>query len=854
MLQKYFLFCLFLTSGFASFAQGFGTLKGTVKDSTGKTYDYVSVVLYEDQQYSTQTDSNGFFQLKVPANKQFTLVISSLNIVTLKKKFSIEPGQTITANVVVNSKQHIIKDVHITGNRKTMPETSTMIVRAQTQLAATNESFEASLAFQSLGVSKTNELSSNYSVRGGNFDENLVYVNDFEIYRPYLVRSAEQEGLSFVNPDMVGNVKFSSGGFQSKYGDKMSSVMDVTYRKPDSLTGSFYASLLGFGAHLEGTDKKNRFAYSIGVRQRSSQYVLSSLDTKGEYSPNFFDVQALFTYRLTEKLGLEALVNYSRNQYTFIPVDRTTTFGVLTDVKQLQVYYNGQEADLYQASTDGIALVYEPTSDLHIKFLGSYVLDREKEAFDITGQYYLSEVQSNLGASNFGQALYALGSGGIQNWGRDNLSMNVYTAAVRGSWFKGSHNLQWGADYKREMVSDYISQWNFLDSAGYSVPYTQTINYNDPVNPFTRDSLNLNSVLKANNALNGDRVSLYLQDTWQFGKPDLDSVKHDKFTLNYGFRMQYYDVNKEAPIPTPRVQFTWKPHGKSDIVITAATGLYYQPPTFREMLNSFTGVLNTSMKAQKSFHAVLGLDYAFKAWGRPFDFTTEIYYKNMWDLDPYQYSDDLIQYLGNNSAVGYAYGIDARLHGELAKGLESYLTMSVMQTQQKINGASYEEYFDSTHTQIAYTPDNIPYIKDSTKVHPGYFPRPTDQRVNFNLYFQDYIPKFPFIKIHINLVFATGLPFGPPGDNFYNNTLRMPPYRRVDIGFSGQLWNPIWAKRPNKFNQGLKNVWLSVEVFNIFGIDNTVSYLWISDYSGSQYAVPNYLSNRRVNVKLAVNF
>ena len=226
----------------------------------------------------------------------------------------------------------------------------------------------------------------------------------------------------------------------------------------------------------------------------------------------------------------------------------------------------------------------------------------------------------------------------------------------------------------------------------------------------------------------------------------------------------------------------------------------------------------------------------------------------MWNLDPYQYSDDLIQYLGNNSAVGYAYGVDARLHGELAKGLESYLTMSVMQTQQKINGASYEEYFDSTHTQIAYTPDNIPYIKDSTKVHPGYFPRPTDQRVNFNLYFQDYIPKFPFIKIHINLVFATGLPFGPPGDNFYNNTLRMPPYRRVDIGFSGQLWNPIWAKRPNKFNQGLKNVWLSLEVFNIFGIDNTVSYLWISDYSGSQYAVPNYLSNRRVNVKVAFNF
>ena len=378
----------------------------------------------------------------------------------------------------------------------------------------------------------------------------------------------------------------------------------------------------------------------------------------------------------------------------------------------------------------------------------------------------------------------------------------------------------------------------------------QNVNYNDPVNPFTRDTLNLQSVLKAKNVLNGDRISLYLQDTWQFGKSD--SV--NRFTFNYGFRMQYYDINKEIPVPTPRVQFTWKPKGKKDVIVTAAAGTYYQPPTFREMLNSFNGVVNTSMKAQKSFHAVIGVDYAFKAWNRPFDFTTEAYYKYMWALDPYQYSDDLIQYNGDNSAVGYAYGIDARLHGELAKGLESYLTMSVMQTQQKINGAYYEQYFDSAHHQIAYSADNLPLIRDSTRVHPGYFPRPTDQRVSFNLYFQDYIPKFPFIKIHINLVFATGLPFGPPGNNFYNNTLRMPAYRRVDIGFSGQLWNPKWAKRPNKFNQGLKNVWLSAEVFNIFGINNTVSYLWISDYSGSQFAVPNYLSNRKINVKVAFNF
>ena len=853
MLQKYFLSCLFLFTGIAAFAQSFGTVNGTVKDSTGKKYDQIVIVVDEDQKHSTLTDSNGYFSLKVPANEKLTLVISSINTFTTKRTINVTTGQTQTLNVVVTPKQTTLGTAVINAKHNTA-EVSTIEVKGQDHLASPNESFEANLQFQSLGVAKTNELSSNYSVRGGNFDENLVYVNDFEIYRPYLVRSAEQEGLSFVNPDMVGNVKFSSGGFQSRYGDKMSSVMDVTYRRPDSLSGSFYASLLGFGAHIEGTDKKNRFAYSVGFRQRSSQYVLSSLDTKGQYSPSFIDVQALFTYRISEKLGIEALINYARNKYTFIPVDRTTTFGVLTDVKQLQVYYNGQEADLYQSSTDGLALVYEPTRDLHIKFLGSYVLDREKEAFDITGQYYLSEVQSNLGASNFGQALYALGSGGIQNWGRDNLALNVYTVATRGSWFKGQHNLQWGADYKREVVTDQISEWNLLDSAGYSVPYVQNVNFNnitDTTGPYTRPTLNLNSVLKSTNNLNGNRYSFYIQDTWQFGK---SGPNEHKFTLNYGFRMQYYSVNKEIPVPTPRVQFTWKPKGKKDIVVTAAVGTYYQPPTFREMLNSFTGVVNTSMKAQKSLHAVLGFDYAFKAWGRNFDFTTEAYYKNMWDLDPYQYSNDLIQYQGNNSAMGYAFGVDARLHGELAKGLESFLTMSVMKTAQKINGASYEAYYDSSHTQIAYNQDNIPLIRDSTRIHPGYFPRPTDQRVSFNMYFQDYIPKFPFIKIHINLVFATGLPFGPPTNTFYENTLRMPPYRRVDIGFSGQLWTPKWAKKPNKFNQGLKSVWLSMEVFNIFGIDNTVSYLWISDYSGSQYAVPNYLSNRRVNVKVAFKF
>ena len=710
-----------------------------------------------------------------------------------------------------------------------------------------NESFESTLAAQTLGVSKTNELSSQYSVRGGSFDENLVYVNDFEIYRPFLLRSAEQEGLSFVNPDMVDNVKFSSGGFQAKYGDKLSSVMDVTYRKPDSLHGNFYASLLGFGGHIEGSDKKKRLAYSLGVRQRLSQYVLQSLDTKGEYSPNYLDIQGFFTYDFNEKLQLQALVNYSRNQFNFIPVDRNTNFGLLTDVINLQVYYDGQELDQYQASTDGLSLVYKPNKDLILKFLGSYTLDREQENYDIIAQYYLSQVNSDLGSSTFGQTLYSLGTGGIENWSRDNLGIDVYYAGTRGSWFKKHHNVQWGLDYKHEVVHDNISEWTMLDSAGYSVPYNYNIQLDANGNMIIdKNGINLYSVLKSNFNLNSNRVAGFIQDTWRFGDKN-------KFTFNYGVRFEYWDVNKE-PIATPRAQFSYKPKGKRDLVFTASTGLYYQPPFYREMRNDFTGVVNTSLLAQKSYHAVIGLNYSFKAWNRPFNFTTEAYYKLMWNLDPYQYNDVLIQYLGNNNGKGYAYGLDMRLNGELAKGLQSWVSMSVMQAEQSIAGLTYTAYYDSSHNQIPYSPDNLPLIKDSATVKTGKFPLPTDQRVNFNLYFQDMIPQFPFIQLHINLVFATGLPFGPPGDNFYENTLRMDAYKRVDMGFSGQLWAPRWAKRKNKFNQGLKGVWLALDVFNIFGITNIASYLWVRDAQGDQYAVPNYLTSRRVNAKLIVNF
>ena len=359
-------------------------------------------------------------------------------------------------------------------------------------------------------------------------------------------------------------------------------------------------------------------------------------------------------------------------------------------------------------------------------------------------------------------------------------------------------------------------------------------------------AVNLSSVLQSTFGLKSDRVTGFIQDSYRFGGDT-------KVTVNYGARFEYWDVNKE-PVATPRAQLTIKPKGQKDLVITAATGLYYQPPFYREMRNDFTGVVNTSMLAQKSYHATAGINYSFVGWHRNFNFTAEVYYKYLWDLDPYQYNDVNIQYLGNNSGKGYTYGLDMRLNGELAKGAQSWISMSVMQAEERIPGLSYEAYYDSSGQQIANNADNAPLIKDSVRVKPGKFPMPTDQRVNFNLFFQDYIPQFPFITLHINMVFATGLPFGPPNNNFYEDVFRMPSYKRVDMGFSGQLWNPKWAKRRNKFNQGLKGAWLSLDVFNVFGIQNVASYLWVSDSGGNQYAVPNYLTTRRVNVKLLVNF
>ncbi len=819
-------------------AQETGTVKGRVLQQDGKPA-IVSVVVEENQRFYTNSNEKGEYEFKVPAGKIITLVFSSLNTVTIREKVSVNANEVYELDAEVTTKVQEMKAVEIVDQSKRQEVSVTEINVRNQMLPTVNESIEAFLSAQALGVQKSNELSSAYSVRGGNFDENLVYVNDFEVYRPFLIRSGQQEGLSFANPNMVQNIKFTSGGFQARYGDKMASVMDVTYKRPKKFGGSFSASLLGFSGHLEGTfDKKQRFSFIVGVRQRLSQYILRSLETEGQYSPNFLDVQGYFTFQWNEKWSTEVITQFSRNRFEFKPVQRETTFGYITDVKRLTVYFEGQESDRYQTLMNGVSLKYQPNENLSLKLLGSAYLNEEKEAYDILGEYFLSQVESDFSKETFGENLFSLGVGGLQDWARNTLKSEVYVAAHRGNWFKGNHQLQWGVDYKREFIQDKLSEWDRLDSAGYSLP---------PF-PFTTDGENvqLNYVLKSSTTLKSNRISAFIQDTWKFG----DSTK---YSLNYGLRYSYWDLNKEWLTISPRVQFSVKPKGKTDIVINMAAGLYYQPPFYREMRN-LQGEVNTNLRSQKSAHFVAGFNYAFKAWNRPFSFVSEVYYKQLWDLVPYEFDNVLIRYYGQNQANGYAAGIDLRLNGELAEGDESWISLSFMKTGEDIIGDKYTAYYDSTGREVPNTRTYRDVIVDSATIFPGFIPRPTDQLVNFALFFQDHIPKFKFIKVNLSLLVGTGLPFGPPDNNRYKDVLRIPPYRRLDIGFMGQLWSSDWAKKKQGFGVWLKSVWVSLEIFNVLGISNTVSYIWVRDVANNQYAVPNYLTNRRVNGRLMINF
>lgn len=846
--MKYFLFSLLFLGFITTHAQQTAVVKGKLTVEGDSLAELINVVVKENQRIAFTTQQDGYFELTVPANQRLTLVFTSINIKTVERKIELKPEQIFEMNLTLKPRENTFSTVEVKDRSNREGSMSEIKVDNMLLPDAGGGGIEAFLSAQALGFNKANELSANYSVRGGNYDENLVYINDFEITRPFLIRSGQQEGLSFPNPNLVSNLKFSSGGFQARYGDKMSSVLDVTYKRPKQWAGSISASLLGFAGHLEGCDKSKRFTFVLGVRQKLSQYLISSLETKGQYSPNFLDVQFYATYLINEKWSVELISNYARNAFFYKPDTRTTKFGTVQDVKQLEMAFEGTENDKYTSLMNGLSLNYFPKENVKLKLLASVYNNREAERFDIISDYRIGDVETDQGSQNFGEVKSFRGYGGIQNWARNFFDSDIYAVGHRGSWIKGKHVVAWGLDYRHEQLRDKMNEWDRLDSAGYSLNYFNDTKsfYGDTIPANVEGTITFDKVLKSQFNLNSNRISGFIQDTWRIGKGD-------RITFNYGVRFQYWDVNKEAVV-TPRVQFSFRPKTKADLVFTLSGGMYYQPPFYREMRAKDASV-NTSLKAQKSAHAIVGVSYAFKAWKRPFLFATEVYYKYLWDIVPFDYENVLIRYEGRNGAKGFSTGIDMRLNGQLAEGLESWLSLSVMGTYNDIAGDKRLVVRDSAGNTIKYiNEDNKSSIKDTVYEDIGFQPRPTDQRVMFNLLFQDYIPKFPFIRFNLNLSFGSGIPVKAPGASAYSDKVRIPFYRRVDAGFAGQLWNPKWAKTKTKLSEGIKSVWLSVDVLNIFGIKNTVNYQYIKDFYNNQYAVPNFLTNRRVNVKLVMMF
>ncbi len=809
-------------------------VQGSITDNEGATVPLVYIFVEGISKDINTADTNGFYKITVPADKEITLVFKNINFEEKKIKLSLKPDELKKLNVSLKFKNELIGVEIVNENRE--KEIIFIQPKEYFQLPGANTDISKLILAQGLGVQSSNELSTAYSVRGGNFDENLVYVNDIEVYRPFLVRSGQQEGLSFANPDMVSGMVFSAGGFEAKYGDKMSSVLDITYRKPRSFGGSVTGSLLGGGVHLEGISKNRLVSWQIGSRYKTNQYLLKSIDTKGDYRPRFYDMQSLITFDFTPKFTVEFLGNVTGNKYLVIPQTRETSFGTFSQALQFKVYFDGQEVSNFNTAFAAVSATYKPSNQLRLKFITSAFSTKESETFTIQGQYYINELQNDFGKPDFGNVAFNRGIGTFINNGRNYLDATVVNAEHKGRYINKKNEVLWGLRIQQEIINDRLSEWNYIDSAGYSIPQASpTI-------------VELRDVLKTKNHIESGRVMGYCEYIYNKTLKDTSDL-----TITAGVRSNYWTLNEQNVI-SPRVTMAYKPNWNSNWVFKASAGYYYQPPFYREM-RGFDGIVNKNLKAQQSVHYVVSGDLNFKLWARPFKFITALYYKDMNNLVPYEIDNVRVRYFANNNSNGFATGLDMRLNGEFVKGIESWASMSLMTIREKITGGYYYQYLNKDGVAIKPGVEDA-RIADSVKIDGGYIARPTDQLATFNLFFQDYLPKVPDCKMHLNLIFGSGLPFWPPTHNKYpwDNNMRMPMYRRVDIGFSYQIIKEskkLQASNPFRF---IKSAWLSMEVLNLLAVNNTVSYTWIKDVSNKQYAIPNYLTNRQVNLKLQVKF
>ncbi len=793
---------------------------------------------------SIETSQSGEYALTIAANKPCTLKIQRLGYKDFEvgvEKLSVGTQRRFDIEMVqIDAKQEVIVRENRLNNTGTVHED----VKEFRLLPTTTGNLESLLPSIALGTNMGTggELTSQYQVRGGNYDENLVYVNDFEVYRPQLIRAGQQEGLTFANPDLMRDLSFSSGGFEARYGDKMSSVLEIKYTRPDSMRGSVSASLLGATAHLEGSFKTNgkesrqRFRYLIGARYKTSKYLLSSLDVAGEYSPVFFDFQTYLTYDISNTWQLGILANYNSSTFNFTPQTRNTAFGLFTYSLGIRSVFEGKETDGFNNGMGGVSLTYLPEKQknpLFLKFIASRYQTLETEGIDISGSYIIGEIETDPNKANAGQIVNSIGDGTQQTFAR-----NRFWSAVTNIEHKGGYEMQldpknpkvnatnffqWGIKYQNQIVNDQLSEWERIDSALYSLPRRA-------------DSLLLKKNYKSINDFSNDRYSAFGQITYT---RRTDSV--GELQANFGLRAFHATLNNESFV-TPRFQILYKPYGKkNDISYKLAGGLYYQPSFYREM-RAPNGSFNPNVVAQKSAQIIAGITYDFNVgFNRriPFKFISEFYYKNLWDLVSYDVDNVRITYSGKNDATGHVVGLDMRLNGELVPGAESWINVSFAQARESIDGKQLYAFSlgDSAGTKVSSVP------------------RPTNQTFTMSMFFQDYLPKNKNFKVHLNATFGSGLPFGLPDDNYkFRNAFSYTPYRRVDIGFSVLAWDAAWRGRKKSLFSFSRQTWLSLEVFNLLGVQNEASNTWVKTIYDTQFAVPNYLTSRRLNVRARIDF
>ena len=812
------------------------TVFGVVKNIDDELpIDFVTVANVSENN-GVESNSYGEYSIKIKAQKETVLRFSRVGYKDTEVKVeSLNENTKRYINVYLAGIGSDL-EVIITASRIDDQGMVREEVTEFKKLPTASGNFEGILPSIALGVNAGTggELSSQYNVRGGNYDENLVYINDFEVFRPQLIRAGQQEGLSFPNIDLIKDIAFSSGGYESSYGNKMSSVLDVKYKRADKFKSSVSGSLLGLSGHVEGSKRLgpnayHKLRYLIGTRYKTNKYLLGSLDVKGEYVPDFFDVQGYFTYDITKSIQIGLLTNYNSNVFNFTPETRSTTLGLLTNALRFNTVYEGGEKDRFIHGLVGTSINYIPDRNknpFYLKLMASRYSGSEQENFDILGYYRLSQIETNLGSDNLGQEIALLGTGTQHRYARNYLYNQIYNTEVRSgielTKGKSIHFIQGGIKYQSELYEDLINEWERLDSADYSLPYTGS-------------EVSLSQTLKSKNELRNNKYNFFIQDEYSFLKDN----KY-KFFVNIGTRLSYLELGDEFLV-SPRVMIRYQPLSTTlPVTFKIAGGVYYQEPYYREFRRR-DGSLNTDLKSQKSIHLVGGMDYEF-IWKsrskKPFKLITEVFYKKLENLVSYDVDNVRISYSGENDAKGYATGIDFRINGEFVKDAESWVNMSFLRTRESLNDVQH----------VAW--------KDTAFVNVNDVARPTDRFFTLNMFFQDYLPKNKNFKANINYSFATGLPFGIKDNNIEaRNTFRYNPYQRLDIGFGYQIWD---AKR-NKTGSGnpfrnTKDAWLSLEVYNIMGITNTASITWIKTITNTQYAINNNLTSRRLNLRLRVEF